>query len=59
VRGVPAIGEASGAARPLIVIAALAAAVSLVVLAATWYAATSPPESRADATPGAAGPATM
>jgi hypothetical protein len=59
VRGAPVIGEASGAARPLIVVAALLALVSFGVLATAWYAATSPPESRTDASPGAAGPATM
>jgi hypothetical protein len=59
VRGVPVIGEATVVARPLIVVAALLALVSFGVLVATWYAAASPPESRAEASPGAAGPATM
>src|SRR3954469_8868472 len=59
VRGAPVIGEATGAARPLILAAALLAVVSFLVLVATWYRAAWPPESRADASPGAADPATM
>jgi hypothetical protein len=59
VRGAPIIGEATVAARPLILVAALVAFVSFGVLLATWYAAAWPPESRADASRGAADPATM
>jgi hypothetical protein len=51
--GAPAIGEAAGVARPLLMLAALAAFVSFVVLATTWRAAIWPPES------GAAGRGTM
>jgi hypothetical protein len=47
VNGAPAIGDASGLARPLLLLAALAAFVSFVVLATTWRSAVWPPESRA------------
>jgi hypothetical protein len=47
VRGVPAIGAPAAAARPLLIIATIAAAVSFVVLLTSWRAAMSPPESRA------------
>jgi hypothetical protein len=47
VRGVPATGEPTGIARPLLIVATIAAVVSFVVLVTSWRAAMSPPESRA------------
>ena len=47
VRGVPAIGEPTALARPLLILATIAAFVSFVVLVTSWRAAMSPPESRA------------
>jgi hypothetical protein len=47
IRGVPAVGEATAVARPLLIVATIAAFVSFVVLVTSWRAAISPPESRA------------